>query len=73
MTLMSGLGERAEAPESDLPRVASLQLCPHEEREGSLPPAVQLQLRHLVVGDPKPRHPPVRIPAGPGPQKTLRH
>ncbi|XP_078112544.1 uncharacterized protein LOC144521808 isoform X1 [Sander vitreus] len=70
---MSALGECAEAPESDLPHVASLQLRPHEEREGSLPAPVQLQLRHLVVGDPKPRHPPVRIPAALRPQKTLPH
>ncbi|XP_035498548.1 transmembrane emp24 domain-containing protein 6 isoform X2 [Scophthalmus maximus] len=60
-------GEHTEAPESDLSHLASLQLCPHEERKGSLPPPVQPQLRQLVVGYPKSRHPPVWIPAAPRP------
>lgn len=70
---MFGAGECTEAPESDLPHVASLQLCPHEEREGSPPPPVQPQLRHLVVGSSKLHHRPVRLPAAPRPQKTLPH
>ena len=70
---MSGLGEREEAPEPDLPHVASLQLRPHEEREGPLPPPVQPQLRRPVVCHPKPGRPPVRLPAAPRPQETVPH
>lgn len=69
--LVCGLGQRPEAPESDLPHLASLQLCPHEESEGPLPGPVQPQLRHLVVGGSEPRHPADGIPAAPRPQGTF--